>query len=203
MGWTTPADKTTGDIVSATDWNNANGETGNSAYLKGVCDAPMKAQGDGGSIYGGRAKLNFISGTNLVVTVADDSGNDRVNVTLAASGGTVPTLGTDVSGLISLTDPGSYPNWSAWAELIASTAAASQGLIVTTFWNGGGTCVSRLQFGTGASPTAKLDFLPFGGSGNAPPMVVPFSIAISTKISVRGYYTAASTSFKANVTVLS
>lgn len=40
-----------------------------------------------GSDIGTRHKINLIAGTNVGLTVADDSGNDRVNVTVSASGG--------------------------------------------------------------------------------------------------------------------
>src|ERR1035437_4015941 len=40
-----------------------------------------------GSAIGTRRALNLIEGSNVTLTVADDSGNDRVNVTVAAAGG--------------------------------------------------------------------------------------------------------------------
>ena len=40
-----------------------------------------------GSVVGTRRQINFIQGSNITLTVADDSGNDRVNVTIAATGG--------------------------------------------------------------------------------------------------------------------
>ena len=41
-----------------------------------------------GATVGTRRKLNFIEGTNVTLTVADDPGNEEVDVTVAASGGT-------------------------------------------------------------------------------------------------------------------
>jgi hypothetical protein len=41
----------------------------------------------GGSLVGTRREINFIQGANTTLTVADDSGNNRVNVTIAATGG--------------------------------------------------------------------------------------------------------------------
>jgi hypothetical protein len=41
----------------------------------------------GGSAVGTRATINIIDGTNVTTTVADDAGNNRVNVTIAATGG--------------------------------------------------------------------------------------------------------------------
>lgn len=43
--------------------------------------------GKAGTVAGTRKELNFIEGTNITLTVADDIANDRVNVTVAASGG--------------------------------------------------------------------------------------------------------------------
>lgn len=40
-----------------------------------------------GTLIGVRRTLNLIEGTNVTLTVADDSVNDRVNVTINASGG--------------------------------------------------------------------------------------------------------------------
>lgn len=40
-----------------------------------------------GTLIGVRRTLNLIEGTNVTLTIADDSVNDRVNVTIAASGG--------------------------------------------------------------------------------------------------------------------
>jgi hypothetical protein len=42
-----------------------------------------KAAAGGGT----RKQLNFIEGANTIITVADDSGNDRINVTIATTGG--------------------------------------------------------------------------------------------------------------------
>lgn len=40
-----------------------------------------------GSLVGTRRRINFIDGTNVTITVADDSVNEEVDVTIAASGG--------------------------------------------------------------------------------------------------------------------
>jgi hypothetical protein len=56
-----------------------------------LVNAPaMKAQQNGGTVLGGRHKVNFIPGDNITVTVADDSLNDRINVTIAQSGSSSP-----------------------------------------------------------------------------------------------------------------
>lgn len=40
-----------------------------------------------GTLIGVRRSLNFIQGSNITLTMADDSVNDRVNITIASSGG--------------------------------------------------------------------------------------------------------------------
>ena len=51
---------------------------------------------------GTRRGINFIEGSNVSITAADDSGNERVNITIAASGGgSFPTL---ASTKLALTD---------------------------------------------------------------------------------------------------
>jgi hypothetical protein len=50
----------------------------------------------GGTLIATRQEVNFIQGANTTLTVADDSANNRVNVTVAASGGTSTSL-TSVS----------------------------------------------------------------------------------------------------------
>lgn len=40
-----------------------------------------------GTLVGTRRNVNFIDGTNVVSTIADDAGNDRINITLTATGG--------------------------------------------------------------------------------------------------------------------
>jgi hypothetical protein len=56
-----------------------------------------------GTTVGTRQKINFIEGSNVTLTVADDSGNDRVNVTIAAAGGYTDEMAQDAVGGI-LTD---------------------------------------------------------------------------------------------------
>lgn len=50
-----------------------------------------------GTLIGRRRTINLIEGSNVTLTVQDDSVNDRVNVTIAASGGSGSSLsGTSV-----------------------------------------------------------------------------------------------------------
>jgi hypothetical protein len=73
-----------------------------------------------GTLIGKRKSLNFIEGSNVTLTVADDSANDMVNITIASSGGgggggilKGTTSGTDtftttISGVASYTDGDAY-----------------------------------------------------------------------------------------------
>lgn len=67
------------------------------ARVKGV-SSPIQSQLDAkiagvevvknsGTIVGTRKQLNFIEGTNVTLTVADDAGNNQVDITIAATGG--------------------------------------------------------------------------------------------------------------------
>jgi hypothetical protein len=81
-----------------------------------------------GSAIGTRRALNLIEGANITLTVADDSGNDRVNVTVAAAG-------TATHNLLSATHPDtvaaapvlgdlvSANGTPAWARLAGNTTA--------------------------------------------------------------------------------
>ena len=40
----------------------------------------------GGVAAGTRRKINFIAGTNVTISAADDSGNEEVDVTIASTG---------------------------------------------------------------------------------------------------------------------
>jgi hypothetical protein len=82
-----------------------------------------------GSAIGTRRALNLIEGANITLTVADDSGNDRVNVTVAAAGGatthnllsaTHPDTVTAAPVLGDLVAANGTP---AWARLAGNTTA--------------------------------------------------------------------------------
>lgn len=50
-----------------------------------------------GSLIGTRKRINFVPGSNITLTTADDSGNNRVNVTIAAGGVSDPLTRLDLS----------------------------------------------------------------------------------------------------------
>lgn len=65
-----------------------------------------------GSAIGTRRALNLIEGANITLTVADDSGNDRVNVTVAA--------GTASHNLLSATHPDTVAAAPVLGDLVAA-----------------------------------------------------------------------------------
>ncbi len=76
-----------------------------------------------GTLIGVRRTLNLIEGSNVTLTIADDSVNDRVNVTIAASGGSsLPTQTGNNSKY--LTTDGVSASW-------ATVSASLPDLIIT------------------------------------------------------------------------
>jgi hypothetical protein len=67
-----------------------------------------------GADVGTRRALNLIEGTNVTITVADDAGNDRVNVTIAAAGGSAN------HNLLSATHPDTVAASPVLGDLIAA-----------------------------------------------------------------------------------
>ena len=69
-----------------------------------------------GSNVGSRSRINYIEGSNISITAADDIVNDRVNLTISSSGGSgpksgsVPGISFSVSGTSSVTFNTPYVN---------------------------------------------------------------------------------------------
>ena len=73
-----------------------------------------------GAVVGTRKQLNFIEGSGVTLTIADDAGNDQVDITIAASGG----AGTgDVVGPASATDNALVRFDSTTGKLIQNSGA--------------------------------------------------------------------------------
>jgi hypothetical protein len=61
---------------------------GGSDPITGNLDANARvAVQQGGTLVGTRRAINFIAGTNVSLNITDDSANERVNVTINATGG--------------------------------------------------------------------------------------------------------------------
>jgi len=79
-------DLTTGQTRPVTTNDTITNEDG-SAITAGVDVAKNSA-----AATGTRPELNFIEGTNVTLTIADDSGNNRVNITITAAGAGLSTV---------------------------------------------------------------------------------------------------------------
>lgn len=105
--------------VGAGATHGATHSTGGPDALTGNLDATARtAVTKAGSAVGSRRTINFIEGANTTITTADDSGSERVNVTIAASTPqdlsttAVPTFaGLNTTGVITQTFQ-SNTNWS-------------------------------------------------------------------------------------------
>lgn len=190
MAWTALADHAAA-VVTVAEWNELNGETGNMAYLKAIADAPMKAQKDGGAVVGGRNAINFVSGAGITITVADDEGNDQVDVTLAASGSTVPdtyeSSGSLSSYAVTLTADGSANVKGGWSQLVASTSQAITHMIL--IFSAPSTASSfSVDIATGAGyDIIVADMGIYGYSSATGPcaITIPVNITTATKVSAR------------------
>lgn len=81
----------------------------------------------GGTLQGTRQEVNFIQGSNVTLTTADDAGNNRVNITIAGAAPGSSTLAADTDVAISspadkqvLTYNSSSTKWQNQAPAVAS-----------------------------------------------------------------------------------
>lgn len=116
----------------------------------------------GGTLTGTRREINFVEGSNVTITTADDSGNNRVNVTIAAS-----------ASAGSRWDQISDPNTNLALTMSSNTTAFTWGTATSTSnlfsladsANNTGTGYV-LSVNTGASSTAKPVRFTVGGTSN-------------------------------------
>ena len=92
-----------------------------------------------GSVIGTRQEINFVNGANITITAADDTPNNRVNVTVAAtgSGHTIQDEGVTLTGRSKLNFVG--------AGVAATDDAANDATIVTVTGGGAGSQSPWLQ----------------------------------------------------------
>jgi hypothetical protein len=69
-------------------------------------NARVAVRRNSGAVVGTRRQLNFIEGSNVTLTVADDAGSEEVDITIAASGGGGGAFATTVE-----VDLGSTATW--------------------------------------------------------------------------------------------
>lgn len=95
-----------------------------------------------GADVGTRPRINFIEGSNVTLTVADDAGDGEVDVTIAASGGSTPTM-----TFVLLPTP--YPT----ATTTAGIGSVNQ-VRFLRFYLPGSLTVNRIAFRCGSSGIA-------------------------------------------------
>jgi hypothetical protein len=183
MTWTAPADHTA-SVVSVVEWNNFHGTAGNCADLKDLADHPAKAQGNGGTIYGGRGNFNFIPGANVTVTVADNPGSDRIDVTLASTGGVTPTQAAS-TGLGSVVTASVQGTKGAYTEAFASAGFTVIGIQLTFISDGARTAQVDISTGAPGAEAVKIPDILCGLAVSIPGNYIPFSIASGSRIAIR------------------
>jgi hypothetical protein len=139
-----------------------------------------------GTLIGKRKTLNFIEGSNVTLTVADDSANDMVNITIASSGGGGGV--TSVSGTSPIASTGGATPAISIADAIADGATkgaasfnasdfnSASGVIAIDYTNGQASSLSNKGFLTSA------DFTIFNGKQAALSSGVNIKTVQSTSI---------------------
>jgi len=101
-------------------------------------NARLAVSKNSGVTVGTRRRINFIEGTNITLTIADDAGNEEIDVTITASGGvsthnlldstvhTDTTTGTVARGDL-ITGQTATPKWTRLAKGTASQFLQSDG----------------------------------------------------------------------------
>lgn len=107
-----------------------------------------------GSAVGTRRGINFIEGSGIALTVADNSGSDRVDVTVAVSGSGVPT-----GAIMSYAGTAAPAGWAMCdGSAVARTGGTYDALfavISTTYGSGNGTTTFNLPDLKGRVPVGK------------------------------------------------
>lgn len=157
---------------------------------------------EGGTVAGTRKQVNFVEGSNVTITTADNGANDRVDVTIAASGGGGdPTMGGDLSGTAS--DAQIIANAVGTTEIaddavtepkLATNNAPSNGQFLS--WNGTSLAWGNPSSATGASgavlvasndaPQAVKDIADYVCDGTADQVEINSAIGDATGEGGRG-----------------
>jgi len=147
-------------------------ESGNSDALTGLIDANARVSVNlnSGATVGTRRRINFVEGANIAITVADDAGNEEVDVEIEATGGG----GSDWDGeLTKPTDQTVTDNATPQNDTFLSTA-----LLADTFYlielqlvysgnNVTGDYRGRFTFPTSVSGGVIGSFVGFSTTGTA------------------------------------
>lgn len=177
------------------------GRTGSVAALSGdytcgqvtgaVCSLPtlyyqtMQVAGAGQTQ---RSKLNFLSGANINVTCADNSGNDSTDCTVAytGTGGTSRTCGSN--GCYTIAADGTIDAWGVSAAVSGSTTATTLAITFPTTF----TSLTNLNLQVSAVSDAAGDGNPHPADCHVVRNTMSITgatavIAISTQVSGSGY----------------
>lgn len=113
---------------------------GAARYVQAAAGGVRSLVQKAGVLVGGRTYLNFIEGANITLTIADDSVNDQIDITIASSGGSgAPTdadylVGTANAGLSAEIPVGTTPGGdlagvsSSWAAPVLKQASSAFGI---------------------------------------------------------------------------
>jgi hypothetical protein len=180
--WTATSDHTA-SLVTVVQWNNYLGVGGNLDYLKEKADAPIVGCLDGGANETAAEGINIIQDVGIIATVEYNGGTKKLDITLAASGGVVPTQ-TDASAIVSFVTNATINVKGSYEELIASTAFAVIGIYLSIPSTVGSENIF-VDIGVGAlgAEVVKIEDLLVGGGGIA--CYIPFTVAASARISIR------------------
>jgi len=145
---------------------------------------------------GERRTLNLIEGTNITLTIADDSGGDEIDVTIAASGSTTPTQYEGDYPGTTVTSSSSADTYGSYVEIIASTSFVSEGIWISICSTNVASVNAGLAVATGAA-TSESDIIEpiqyqgfHSGSGNETMLgstvySALFEVAVSSRIALR------------------
>jgi hypothetical protein len=164
--------------------HQATHQSGNADALTGLVDANARVavNKNSGAVVGTRRRINFIEGPNVTLTVADDAGNEEVDVTVAASGGASDwdfeiTKQADQS----VTDNATPQNDSEllWNGILANSLYLVEAIILYTGNNITGDYRGRFTFPANPSTTG-IGFLNGFGAGGLSAQITPLVAASTT-----------------------
>lgn len=158
----------------------------------------VRVSKNSGAVVGTRTKLNFIEGSNITLTIADDSANEEVDITIAASG-----LSDGDKGDITVSSSGTTWTIDNSAVTLAKMANLAASSIIGNSTGGAATPTAlsiaagmATFFATPSSANLAAALTDETGSGaavfaNTPTLVTPnIGAATGTSLAVTGVLTS-------------